>query len=163
MPQLAPMTSADWPRVSRIYAEGIATGQATFQTEIPDWQEWDAAHLPECRLLLEEGGRLLGWAALSPVSKRYVYRGVAEVSIYIAERARGRGLGRVLLDALVASSEEAGIWTLQAAIFPENTASLMLHERCGFRVVGTRERLGELRGVWRDVVLLERRSRIRGC
>ncbi|HEX7003496.1 MAG TPA: GNAT family N-acetyltransferase [Trueperaceae bacterium] len=161
--RFAPMSPSHWPRVSTIYAEGIATGQATFQTEIPSWEEWDASHLAACRLVLFEDDVTVGWAALSPVSRRYVYRGVAEVSIYVAGNARGRGLGSQLLEALVRGSEEAGVWTLQAGIFPENTASLRLHRSCGFRVVGTRERLGELRGVWRDVLLLERRSAVSGC
>ena len=162
-PQLDPMTPEHWPRVSEIYAEGIATGQATFQTVVPDWQEWDASHLGECRLVLTEGDELLGWAALSPVSKRHVYRGVAEVSVYVAAASRGLGMGRLLLEALIEASEEAGIWTLQAAVFPENVTSVKLHQACGFRVVGTRERLGELHGAWRDVLLLERRSPVRGC
>ena len=157
------MTPADWPEVSAIYTEGIATGQATFQTTVPAWEEWDAGHLADCRLVVREGPEIAGWAALSPVSRRYVYRGVAEVSIYIAARSRGRGIGRELLAELIRASEEAGIWTLQAGIFPENAASVRLHQRCGFRIAGTRERLGELHGVWRDVLLLERRSSVTGC
>ena len=159
---ISQLTEADWPVVSAIYAEGLATGQATFQTSVPTWEEWDEAHLNDCRLLLRDGESVAGWAALSPVSRRPVYRGVAEVSIYIAARAHGRGHGSRLLAELVTASELAGIWTLQAAIFPENSASVRLFERCGFRVVGTRERLGALRGVWRDVLLLERRSGITG-
>ena len=157
------MTPADWPEVSAIYKEGIATGQATFQTTVPAWEEWDAGHLVHCRLVVREGAEVAGWAALSPVSKRYVYRGVAEVSIYVAARSRGRGIGQELLTELITTSEETGIWTLQAGIFPENEASVRLHQRCGFRIAGTRERLGELHGVWRDVLLLERRSSVTGC
>lgn len=156
--ELAPMQPEDWEAVRRIYLEGIAAGNATFETEAPEWERWDAAHLPHCRLVARETGAVVGWAALSPVSARRVYRGVAEVSVYVAESARGRGVGRALLEALAAESEGQGIWTLQAGIFPENTASLELHRRCGFRAVGTRQRIGELGGVWRDVVLLERRS-----
>ena len=153
-----PLLARDWPAVERIYREGIATGQATFETEPPGWTLWDERHLPEPRLVARGGsGAILGWAALSPVSARPVYRGVAEVSVYVAEAARGCGAGRALLEALVAAATEAGIWTLQAGVFPENAASLRLHAACGFRVVGTRERLGQLRGLWRDVLLLERR------
>jgi len=155
---IGPMAAADWPAVRAIYLEGIATGNATFETEAPSWERWDAAHLPHCRLAAREAGAMLGWAAISAVSSRCVYRGVAEVSVYVAERARGRGVGRALLEALVRESERQGIWTLQAGIFPENEASLELHRRCGFRVVGRRERIGELAGQWRDVLLLERRA-----
>lgn len=152
------MLPEDWPEVSRIYLEGIATDQATFQTEGVPWDAWDAAHHDACRLVVRDGTRLAGWAALSPVSQRRVYRGVAEVSVYVAEYARGRGLGRQLMNALVSCSERNGIWTLQASIFRENEASLALHERCGFRVVGVRERIGQHHGQWRDTLLLERRS-----
>jgi L-amino acid N-acyltransferase YncA len=152
------MTGADWPNVRRIYAEGIATGNATMETEPPPWESWNEAHRPDCRLVAREGGRILGWAALSRVSERCAYGGVAEVSVYVAGDARGRGVGRRLLEELVRASEEAGIWTLQAGIFPENTASLAIHQRCGFRVVGVREKLGKLGSAWRDVALLERRS-----
>ena len=152
------MTAGDWPRVRAIYEEGIATGDATFQTEAPLWQAWDAGHLPHSRLVACQEAAVLGWAALSPVSARSVYSGVAEVSVYVAAQAPGRGLGRALLQRLVAESEEHGIWTLQAGIFPENQASVVLHERCGFRLVGRRERLGQMHGRWRDVLLLERRS-----
>lgn len=153
------MTPRDWEAVGQIYREGIATGNATFETEAPEWDRWDAGHLPHSRLVARDAGAVVGWAALSPVSVRRVYRGVAEVSVYVAEGARGQGAGRMLLEALAAESERQGIWTLQAGIFPENTASLELHRLCGFRLVGTRERIGELNGVWRDVLLLERRSR----
>jgi phosphinothricin acetyltransferase len=157
------MTAADWPRVREIYAEGIATGHATFQTAPPAWEEWDAEHLCAPRLVALLGGEVAGWAALSPVSRRPVYAGVVEVSVYVADAARGRGLGRLLLGELVHASEAAGIWTLQAGIFPENTASLALHERCGFRRVGLREQLGAMQGRWRDVLLMERRSRTVGA
>lgn len=153
-----PLNRKEWPAVRAIYSQGIATGQATFQTEPGSWESWDSAHLSCCRLLLRREHAVVAWAALSPVSVRPVYRGVAEVSIYVAAAARGEGLGRALLRALTADSEENGLWTLQAGIFPENHASLALHESCGFRVVGVRERLGMLHGAWRDVLLLERRS-----
>ena len=150
-----------WEQVRAIYLEGLATGQATFETEAPEWDSWDAAHLTFARLVAcsnEEGGEILGWAALSPVSRRRVYEGVAEVSVYVAERARGLGVGGSLLRALVEESERNGVWTLQAGIFPENAASVALHARCGFREVGRRERIGKLDGRWRDTLLLERRS-----
>ncbi|HEX8847353.1 MAG TPA: GNAT family N-acetyltransferase [Pyrinomonadaceae bacterium] len=156
------MNPADWDRVRAIYLEGISTGEATFETEVPDWERWDASHLKQCRLVAREGERVVGWAALSPVSARHVYRGVAEVSVYVAEVHRGLGAGRRLLEALVACSEGQGIWTLQAGIFAENGASRALHERCGFREVGRRERIGCLKGAWRDVVLFERRSEVVG-
>ena len=149
---------ADWPDVARIYEEGILTGNATFETTVPSWEAWDAGHLAEHRLVVTLDGDVVGWAALSPVSDRCCYSGVAEHSIYIAERARGLGFGRQLLAALIASSEDGGFWTLQSGVFPENEASIALHTALGFRVVGVRERLGRLHGVWRDVVLLERRS-----
>ena len=153
------MTAADWPAVAAIYAAGIATGDATFETEVPSWQRWDAAHLTEHRLVAVDGG-VLGWAAVGPVSDRCAYGGVVEDSIYLTEQARGRGIGRALLTALVESTERAGIWTVQTGIFPENVASLALHRAVGFREVGIRERIGQLHGRWRDVVLLERRSRL---
>lgn len=149
------MRPDDWPAVEAIYREGIATGLATFETETPSWERWDAAHRPDCRLVVRAGERVLGWAALSPVSDRCVYAGVAENSIYIAAAARGRGIGKALLRALVEASEAAGI-------FPENAASLALHQVCGFRIVGIRERIGQLHGTWKDVVFLERRSRVVG-
>jgi len=148
----------DWPEVARIFEEGIRSGNATFETEAPSWEAWDAAHLVEHRLVVTLDDEVAGWAALSPVSDRCCYSGVAEHSIYVAERARGLGLGRQLLGALIASSEAGGFWTLQAGVFPENEASIALHTALGFRVVGVRERLGRRHGVWRDVVLLERRS-----
>jgi phosphinothricin acetyltransferase len=152
------MTPADWPAVRDIYLDGIATGQATFETEAPSWEAWDAAHLATCRVVARDGGRVLGWAALGPVSRRACYAGVAEASVYVGAADRGRGVGRELLRRLVAESEAAGVWTLQAATFPENAASLRLQQGCGFRVVGRRERVARLRGVWRDTVLTERRS-----
>jgi L-amino acid N-acyltransferase YncA len=150
-----------WPEVAAIYEDGIRTGNATFETVTPSWEEWDAAH-PEHRLLAELDGKTAGWAALTPYSDRCCYTGVAEDSVYVASWAQGRGVGRRLLDELVARSEAAGIWTLQAGIFPENKASIRLHLGCGFRLVGVRERIGELDGRWRDVVLLERRSEVTG-
>jgi len=153
---------SDWPVVRTIYEEGIATGDATFQTEAPAWEAWDAGHLPTCRLVFVNGVAVAGWAALSAVSSRCVYAGVAEVSVYVAAGQRGAGVGRQLLQALVAASEQDGIWTLQAGIFPENLGSLALHRRCGFRIVGSREKLGQMNGRWRDVLLLERRSAVAG-
>jgi L-amino acid N-acyltransferase YncA len=147
----------DWPQVAAIFEEGIATGNATFETEAPSWEAWDAAHT-EIRLAAECDAALAGWAALSPYSDRRCYRGVAEVSVYVAEHFRGQGVGRALLEQLIARSEAAGIWTLQAGIFPENKPSVRLHLDCGFRLVGVRAGLGELAGVWRDVLLLERRA-----
>ena len=147
----------DWPAVRAIYDDGIRSGDATFETETPSWERWDAAH-SSLRLVAEREGAIVGWAALSPVSDRCCYEGVGEVSVYVAEEARGSGVGRALLEALAERSEQDGYWTLNAGVFPENEASIRLHKACGFREVGVRERLGELRGVWRDVVLLERRS-----
>jgi L-amino acid N-acyltransferase YncA len=151
-----------WPQVARIYADGIATRNATYETEVPAWEAWDRAHLPDHRFVALEEGRVVGWVAISPVSDRCVYGGVVENSVYVDEAARGRGVGRRLLEALVESTERAGIWTIQTGIFPENEGSVALHERVGFRVVGRRERLGKLDGDWRDVLLLERRSRVVG-
>jgi phosphinothricin acetyltransferase len=151
------MSAADWPAVSDIYREGIESGTATFETAVPTWEAWDAGHVPAPRLVAEDEGNLLGWAALSPVSRRAAYAGVAEVSIYVASRARRGGIGRLLLGRLVDHSEKRGFWTLQANIMAANDASIALHGRCGFRIVGTRERLSSVRGVWRDVVLMERR------
>jgi L-amino acid N-acyltransferase YncA len=157
-PEIQPLTADHWPAVRAIYEEGIAGGDATFETAAPAWDAWDRGHLAGHRLVAVAGGRVVGWAALAPVSERCAYAGVAEASVYVAAAAAGRGVGRALLEALVAGAEAAGIWTVQTGIFPENTASLALHRRCGFRVVGVRERLGKLGGRWRDVVLLERRS-----
>jgi phosphinothricin acetyltransferase len=156
------MRCQDWESVQAIYLEGIATGAATFETEAPDWRRWDADHLPHCRLVARNVDGVLGWAALSPVSKREVYAGVAEVSVYVAASARGRGVGGALLRALVESSERHGLWTLQAIVFPENLASVALHLKHGFREVGRRERIARRHGVWRDTVILERRSRVVG-
>jgi L-amino acid N-acyltransferase YncA len=153
------MRSEDWAAVRAIYVQGIATGNATFEQTAPEWETWDAEHLPSCRLIAQEGDEVLGWAALSPYSRRQVYAGVAEVSVYVAEAARGQGVGAALLSALVTESGLQGLWTLQAGIFPENTASIRLHGRCGFRVVGTRERIGCMDARWRDVMLMERRSK----
>jgi phosphinothricin acetyltransferase len=147
----------DWPEVRAIYEEGIRDADATFETEPPSWERWDAAH-PQIRLVAVRDGSVVGWAALSPASSRRCYRGVGEVSVYVAGAARGAGLGHQLLEELVARSEQAGYWTLTAGVFPENEASLRLHRACGFREIGVRERLGESNGVWRDVLLLERRS-----
>jgi L-amino acid N-acyltransferase YncA len=152
------MGPEDWDSVRAIYEEGISTGNATFEQSAPTWEKWDAGHLATGRLVARAGNDVLGWAALSPVSTRKVYAGVADLSVYVAERARGRKVGSLLLSELVTASERAGIWTLQAGIFPENTASIALHKRHGFRVVGTRERIGCMDGRWRDVVLMERRS-----
>jgi phosphinothricin acetyltransferase len=158
------MTPADWPAVRAIYEAGIATGDATFETQAPAWDAWDDAHLPAHRLVARDTtGALLGWVAVSPYSRRAVYAGVVEESVYVAAAARGQGIGRALLEALIASTEAAGIWTLQAGIQAENTASLALHERVGFRRVGVRERIGrDVTGRWRDVWLLERRSAVAG-
>jgi L-amino acid N-acyltransferase YncA len=150
----------DWPEVAQIFEEGILTGNATFETEVPSWEAWDAAHLPEHRLVAERDGRVVGWIALVPASPRECYAGVAEVSVYIAEEARGQGVGSQLLAVLIETSELGGIWTLQTGVFPENEPSLGLLRRFGFRALGTQERIGRLHGAWRDVVLLERRSEV---
>ena len=161
--QIIPLTTEHYPQVDAIYLEGIATGNATFQTEGKSWAEWDAGHLTHSRLAAVDNGCVAGWAALSPVSGRCVYAGVAEVSVYIAGQVRGKGIGAMLLERLIEESESAGIWTLQAGIFPENKASIALHERCGFRTVGYRERIGRMHtGIWRDTILMERRSRKAG-
>ncbi|GAB2798111.1 phosphinothricin acetyltransferase [Hymenobacter luteus] len=165
--KLHPLTAAHWPAVKAIYEQGIATGNATFQTDAPTWGEWDRGHLAHSRLVAVDAGygnngQVLGWAALSPVSGRCVYGGVAEVSVYVAGDARGRGVGRQLLAAIVAESEANGLWTLQASIFPENTTSISIHAGAGFQTVGRRERIGQLHGVWRSTVLLERRSAMVG-
>ena len=158
MTKIRVLTETDWPEVKRIYLEGIATENSTFQTVAPLWEEWDKAHIPTCRLVVVEDGDVLGWAALSKVSQRAVYSGVAEVSIYIAKEARGKGIGTLLFLQLIEASEREGIWTLQSGIFPENIESINLHKKMGFRVIGHREKVGKLHGVWRDVVLMERRS-----
>ena len=160
--QIRRLVEADWPVVRAIYLEGIATGNATFETEAPGWAAWDAAHFPAPRLVAVSDETIVGWAALTRVSTRTVYVGVAEVSVYVANDARGSGVGRALLEKLVSESEAKDIWTLQASIFPENTASLRLHKSCGFREIGRRDRIGKMNGVWRDTVLLERRSDVAG-
>jgi phosphinothricin acetyltransferase len=156
--EIRPMRTEDWHAVKAIYEQGIATKNATFDTEAPAWEDWDAGHLTEPRLVAERDGAIVAWAALSPTSRRAAYAGVVENSIYVDETARGQGIGRELLGALLAQADAAGIWTVQTSIFPENAASVGLHEACGFRVVGTRERIGQMDGVWRDTVLLERRA-----
>jgi phosphinothricin acetyltransferase len=166
-PTIVSLEAAHWPEVSRIYAAGIATGDATFEAEPPTWEDFDAGRLPGHRWVAVEADRVLGWVAVSPVSDRCVYAGVVEHSVYVDPAAQGRGVGRALLDAVVASTEAAGIWTIQSGVFPENTASLALHRAAGFRVVGTRQSVGRmsagpLAGHWRDVVLLERRSSVVG-
>ena len=155
--ELRPLEAEDWRAVADIYWDGMRDGLATFETEVPPWQEWDRAHLEHHRLVAEILGEVVGFAALAPVSSRRCYAGVAENSVYVARSARGLGIGRALLEALIEGAEE-GIWTIQTSIFPENRASLVLHERCGFRVVGTREQIAKRDGVWRDTVFLERRS-----
>jgi L-amino acid N-acyltransferase YncA len=159
---VVPMRAADWAAVRAIYAEGIATGDATFEAAPPGWEQFDRSHPEATRLVARDAGTVVGFAVLTPVSDRCVYAGVAEVSVYVAAAARGSGVGRALLEALVRASEQAGIWTLQAGVFPENLASLALHRRCGFREVGVRERLGRMGSRWRDVLMLERRSRVAG-
>ena len=154
------LTPADWDEVRGIYLDGIATGQATFEVAAPAWQDWDSGHLRACRLAARSGGKLVGWAALSPVSRRKCYAGVAEVSVYVHSEFRGGGAGHALLQAIIAESEREGIWTLQGSTFPENTASLRLQESCGFRVLGRRERIARHHGVWRDTVITERRSAV---
>ena len=156
--ELRPLEAADWPAVRDIYRQGIRSGLATFEVEAPSWEDWDAAHYTQHRLVAEIGDRLAGWAALAPVSGRRVYAGVSEDSVYVANGAQGQGVGGALLSALVAGAEVAGIWTIEAGIFPENGASIAVHQRCGFRIVGVREKLGRRDGLWRDVLLLERRS-----
>jgi L-amino acid N-acyltransferase YncA len=156
---IEPLSEAHWPAVKSIYEAGIATGNATFETQAPEWEAWDLAHLAYSRLVaVDEAGTVRGWAALSPVSSRCVYGGVAEISVYIAAEARGQGVGRQLLQVLIADSEAHGIWTLQAGTFEENAASIGLHTQAGFRVIGHRERIGQHHGVWRNTVQMERRS-----
>jgi len=158
-----PMTAVDWPAVRAIYQAGMATRNATFETTAPEWKRWDGNHLDDLRFVAVDGdGTVLGWVAAGAVSDRCVYAGVVEHSVYVSPEHQGRGVGRALLDALVASTEAAGIWTIQSGIFPENEASLALHEAAGFRVIGRRERVGKLDGAWRDTLLIERRSTIAG-
>jgi L-amino acid N-acyltransferase YncA len=160
--EIASLAPKDWSAVRAVYLEGIATGNSTFENSAPEWEMWDRDHLPTCRLTARRGGEIVGWGALSPISRRTVCAGVAEVSIYVAASARGQGVGLALLSAIVKASERAGIWTLQGGVFPENPASLALLRRAGFRVVGTRKRIGCMDGRWRDVMLLERRSVVVG-
>ncbi len=156
------MTACDWPAVSAIYGEGIATGIATFEKAIPPYEAWDTAHLKTCRLIAEDEGTVLGWGALSPVSGRCVYGGVAEVSVYVSRAARGKGVGIALIEKLIQESEAEGIWTLQSGIFPQNQGSIRLHEKAGFRFIGKRERIAKLDGIWYDNLLFERRSPLVG-
>jgi len=156
---LRSLTQQDWISVSRIYAEGIATGIATFETEVPSWNAWNNKFIEDCRLIAEINNEVVGFAMLSLVSKRKVYKGVAEVTVYISESYRGKGIGKNLLEGLIIESESLGFWTLQAGIFIENEASITLHKSCGFRVVGIREKIGQLNGIWHDNVLLERRTK----
>jgi phosphinothricin acetyltransferase len=151
------MTRDDWPAVEAIYAEGISTGNATFETSTPSYEDFDASRLRDHRLVAVQDGRIVGWAALAPTSSRECYAGVAEHSVYVAGPMRGRGVGRKLMDALLASADAGGIWTIQTNVFPENAATVALHERVGFRLVGRRERIAQLDGAWRDTLLLERR------
>jgi len=157
-----PMQPDDWSLVSQIYKEGIATGFATFEKSIPSYKSWNSAHMQSCRIVAIENKTILGWAALSPVSSRCVYGGVAEVSVYISEKHRGKGVGKLLIQSLIEKSESEGIWTLQSGIFPENEGSIRLHEKAGFRRIGKRERVGRLDGIWKDNVLFERRSKTVG-
>ncbi|MDC6366146.1 MULTISPECIES: GNAT family N-acetyltransferase [Flavobacteriaceae] len=160
--QIRNMTPKDWEQVSKIYAEGIETGIATFELSIPTYETWDQAHLNQCRLVAEEGQNILGWTALSPVSSRCVYGGVGEVSVYIAANSRGKGVGKSLMEKLIEESEAAGLWTLQSGVFPENKASIKLHEKVGFRYIGKREKVGKIHGVWKDNLLFEKRSKTIG-
>jgi phosphinothricin acetyltransferase len=152
------MTPDDWPAVARIYKEGIDTKLATFETDVPTWEKFNASRLPDARLVVEANGEIIGWATLAPVSSRFVYRGVMDVGIYITTNARGKGIGQILLQHLIDESEKIGVWTLQAGIFRHNEASIALHTRCGFRIVGYREKIGQLDGTWYDTILMERRS-----
>ncbi len=160
--KIRPLEPRDWASVRSIYMEGIATGNATFETDAPEWEEWDSKHLADARIVAEADGAVVGWAALSPVSSRCVYSGVAELSIYIAAAMRGKGVGNALLEALIQESETKGYWTLRSGVFPENEASLALHRKFGFRILGSQERIGKMGDRWRDVVLLERRSTVVG-
>jgi L-amino acid N-acyltransferase YncA len=162
MISLDKMQPNDWLAVKQIYEEGIATGLATFEQKAPGWTDWDSSHLSQGRIIAKEDGNIIGWAALTPVSGRCVYAGVAEVSIYVSGKARGKGLGKQLLQRLIEESELNNIWTLQAGIFPENKASIKIHECNGFRMVGFREKIGKMNGIWRDTILMERRSKIIG-
>jgi L-amino acid N-acyltransferase YncA len=158
--ELRALEPADWPAVTRIHWDGIRSGLASFETEVPAWEAWNESHLVEPRLVAIVLDEVVGWAALSPISPRRCYRGVAENSVYVDERYRGRGVGRLLLDALVRQGERTRIWTIQTSIFPENRASVALHLRCGFRIVGVRQRIAKRDGLWRDTLFLERRSQL---
>ncbi|WP_414656180.1 GNAT family N-acetyltransferase [Flavobacterium sp.] len=158
--EIRKLSDKHWDQVKIIYQKGIDTGNATFQTSAPSWEDWDQSHLTSCRVVMQEDGNVIGWAALTPVSSRCVYAGVAEVSVYVDPAHSGKGVGLTLLNELVRQSETEGIWTLQAGIFPENTASLRIHEKAGFRILGTREKIGKQNGIWRDTALLERRSSV---
>ena len=158
--EIRKLSDKHWDQVKIIYQKGIDTGNATFQTSAPSWEDWDQSHLKSCRVVMQEDGKVIGWAALTPVSSRCVYAGVAEVSVYMDPSHWGKGIGLTLLNELVRQSEAEGIWTLQAGIFPENTASLRIHEKAGFRILGTREKIGKQNGIWRDTALLERRSSV---
>lgn len=160
--EIVKIESANYPQVADIYLQGISTGIATFQMEATDWETWNKSHLPNCRIAAFEGGQMAGWAALSPVSSRCVYAGIAEVSIYVAENFRGKYIGKSLLLKLIEESEAAGLWTLQSGIFAENKASIKLHEQCGFRIIGYREKIGNKDGIWKDNIIMERRSKIVG-
>jgi L-amino acid N-acyltransferase YncA len=156
--EIIEMKPNHWSQVKAIYENGIATGNATFQTSAPQWEEWDNVHVKTCRLVAIENEKVLGWAALTAVSSRCVYAGVGEVSVYVDETARGKGIGKALLEELIKETEQRNYWTLQAGIFPENIASIKIHQSAGFRIIGRRERIGQMNGIWRDTVLLERRS-----
>lgn len=155
-----PLLATDWNSVAKIYQQGIETKDATFETEVPSWDEWDGDHMNECRIVAEVDGEVLGWAALSAVSSRCVYQGVAEVSVYVSTDYLGKKIGSALLERLVIASEEAGIWSLHSGIFPENEVSIHVHEKMGFRIVGIHEKIGKMNGEWRDTVLMERRSHL---
>lgn len=161
--KITDLSERHYPSVASIYMEGIQTGNATFETQAPSWENWDKKHLSHSRIVAEIENKVAGWAALSPVSERCVYGGVAEVSVYVGNNFKGKGIGKALLLELVKQSEVSGIWTLQSGIFPENVSSIRLHEQCGFRNVGFREKVGKMNGVWRDTVLFERRSKIVGA
>jgi L-amino acid N-acyltransferase YncA len=157
--KLRPLKKEDWPAVAEIYKQGIDTGNATFQTDIPTWEAWDSGHLKICRIVATNDDEIIGWAALTLVSGRCVYTGVAEVSVYVASSYKGQKIGTKLLESLISQSESEGFWTLQAGIFPENIGSIKLHEKLGFRQLGFREKIGKMNGIWRDTILLERRSK----
>ena len=160
--QIDRLNRSDWETVRSIYTQGIATGNATFETRVPNWDEWDTNHLSDPRLVARSKDQVIGWAAVSSVSSRCIYSGVAEVSVYVTAKFRQKGVGKLLLQSLITESEHTGIWTLQAGIFPENTGSLALHKSCGFREIGIMEKIGQDDGIWRDVILLERRSKVVG-